>query len=133
MQTLPYKRSFVTVRAGLGSPDAAIVEEASKAMKGLYFPHAIDPLSRILRESPQPAVRAAALWALARIDTLEAAEIVLRMLEHGTPADHVATLAAVKDARGTKLVELARAELPSATAALQARLREALSLKGLES
>jgi tetratricopeptide (TPR) repeat protein len=131
MQTLFFKRSFITVRAGLRDPDPAVVEQATRAVEALYFPHAVDPLSRIVRESPEPAVRASALRALARIDTVEAAELLLGVLEHGPPADRTAALAALKGARGAKFVEVARGALPSATGPLQASLREVLASRGL--
>jgi hypothetical protein len=131
MQTLFFKRSFVTVRAGLRDVDPAVVEQAAKAVEALYFQHAVDPLSRIVRESAEPAVRASALRALARIDTIEAAEFLLGVLEHGPPADRLAALAALKGTRGTKFVELARGTLQGAPAALQASLREVLASRGL--
>jgi hypothetical protein len=124
LQTFCYKRSFVTVRAALDDPDPAIVDQAAKAVEALSFPHAVDPLSRIMRGSPLPAVRAAAIRALANVDTVEAAEVVLGVLDHGAPVDRVAALAAVKAAGGTRFVELARAALPTATGTLQAALRE---------
>jgi tetratricopeptide (TPR) repeat protein len=132
LQTLCYKRSFVTVRAALRDPDPSIVEQAAKAVESLYFAHAVDPLSRIMRESLQPSVRAAALRALARIDTLEAAELVLGVLEHGPPGDRIAALAAIKETRGTKFVELARSALPNASGPLQGSLREVLAARGIE-
>jgi hypothetical protein len=132
MQTLSYKRTFVTVRAALRDADSAVVDHATRAVEALCFPHAVDPLSRILRESPQPAVRAAALRALARIDTPEAAELVLGVLEHGTPADRVAALAAIKDTRGSKLLELARGALPSMSGALRTSLRDVLATRGID-
>src|SRR5690606_870742 len=87
MQQLCFTRAFVTVRAGLRDSDSAVVDQAAKAVESLYFQHAFDPLSRIVREAPQPAVRASALRALARVDTMEAAEFLLGVLEHGAPAD----------------------------------------------
>ena len=131
LQTLFFKRSFVTVRAALRDPDAAVVEQACKAVETLYFPHAVDPLSRILRESPDPAPRASALRALARIDTLEAADILLGVLEHGAPADRLAALAALKSTRGSRFVELARGMLQSAKQPLRADLLEVLTARGL--
>ena len=53
------------------------------------------------------------------------------MLEHGTPADRLAALAALKSARGLKFVDVARATLPQAGPTLGAALREALSARGL--
>jgi tetratricopeptide (TPR) repeat protein len=131
LQTLFFKRSFTTVRAGLRDSDAAVVEQAAKAVEALYFQHAVDPLSRILRESPQPRVRAAALLALSKIDTLEAAEILLGVIEHGTPSDRAAAMAALRAARGTKFVELARGALEGAAGAFQSSLREVLAARGL--
>jgi hypothetical protein len=131
LQTLFFKRSFVTVRAGLRDPDAAVVEQASKAVEALYFQHAVDPLARIVREAPDPAVRASALRALAKIDTLEAAEFLLGVLEHGAPADRIAALMALKGTRGAKFVELARVALQSAQGPLHASLREVLNARGL--
>jgi hypothetical protein len=131
LQTLFFKRSFTTVRAALRDSDSAVVDQAAKAVEALYFQHAVDPLSRILRESPQPGVRAAALRALSRIDTLEAAEILLGVIEHGTPSDRAAAMAALKGARGTKFVELARSTLEGTAGPLQSSLREVLAARGL--
>jgi tetratricopeptide (TPR) repeat protein len=129
MQTLFFKRSFVAVRRGLGDSDPAVVEQATKAVEALSFQHAVDPLSRIAREWTSPAIRAAALRSLARIDSAEAAEFLVGVLEHGTPADRIAALAALKGARGVKFVSLARATLPTASPALAATLREALAAR----
>ena len=131
MQTLFFKRSFVAVRAGLRDTDPAVVEQATKAVESLCFQHAVDPLSRIVRESADPAVRGASLRAMARIDSAEAAEFLVGVLEHGTPADRLSALAALKGARGVKFVELARAALPGASAPLATSLREVLSARGL--
>jgi hypothetical protein len=131
LQTLFFKRSFVTVRAALRDKDGAVIDQTAKAIEALYFQHAFDPLSRIVREAPQPHVRAAALRALARIDTLEAAEFLLGVLEHGAPADRMAALAALKGTRGSKFVELARSSISAAAPPLQQSLREVLMARGL--
>ena len=52
------------------------------------------------RKSPQPAVRASALRALSRIDTAEAAEIVLGVLEHGSTEDRASAVTAIREACG---------------------------------
>ncbi len=124
LRTFCYKRTFVTVRAGLRDPDPVVVDQAAKALESLSFPHAVDPLSRIMNEAPQAGVRAAALRALAHVDTVEAAELVLGVLEYGAPVDRAAALAAVKAAGGSTFMGLARAALPSATGALQESLRQ---------
>jgi len=131
MQQLFFKRSFVTVRAGLRDADPAVVEQASKAVESLYFQHAFDPLSRIVREEPQAQVRASALRALARIDTMEAAEFLLGILEHGAPADRTAALEALKRSRGARFIELARGTLHTSTTEVQGALREVLRSRGI--
>jgi tetratricopeptide (TPR) repeat protein len=131
MQTLFFKRSFVAVRRGLADPDAAVVDQAAKAVEALSFQHAVDPLTRIAREAPQPEVRAAAMHAIARIDSNEAAEFLIGVLEHGAAADRLAALVALKGARGVRFVELARSTMANAPPALAATLREALSARGL--
>jgi hypothetical protein len=131
MQQLFFKRSFVTVRAGLRDADPAVIEQASKAVESLYFQHAFDPLSRIVRESPQPEVRASALRALARVDTMEAAEFLLGVLEHGAPADRAAALEGLKRARGARFIELARNATHTTAPEVQAALRDVLRSRGI--
>ena len=131
MQQLFFKRSFVTVRAGLRDGDPAVVEQAAKAVESLYFQHAFDPLSRIVREHPQPHVRASALRALARVDTMEAAEFLLGILEHGAPADRVAALDGLKRSRGARFIELARSSIHGATPDVQSALRDVLRARGI--
>jgi tetratricopeptide (TPR) repeat protein len=131
MQQLFFKRSFVTVRAGLRDSDPAVVDQASKAVESLYFQHAFDPLSRIVRESPQPPVRAAALRALARVDTMEAAEFLLGVLEHGAPVDRAAALDGLKRSRGARFVELARSTMHTTTPEVQSALRDVLRSRGI--
>lgn len=131
MQQLFFKRSFVTVRQGLRDPDPGVVDQAAKAVESLYFQHAFDPLSRIVREAPQPHVRAAALRALARVDTIEAAEFLLGVLEHGAPADRTAALEGLKRSRGARFVELARSALATTAPDVQAALRDVLRTRGV--
>ena len=131
MQQLFFKRSFVTVRQGLRDADPAVVEQAAKAVESLYFQHAFDPLSRIVREAPQAHVRASALRALARVDTMEAAEFLLGVLEHGAPADRTAALEGLKRSRGARFVELARSSLHATTPEVQAALRDVLRTRGI--
>ncbi len=130
MQTLFFKRSFITVRAGLRDADHDVVDAAAKAVEALYFQHAFDPLARIVRESPQPNVRGSAIRALSRIDSHESAEFLFGVLDHGAPGDRGAALEGLKRARGMKFVELAKSSLPAAPPELQAALREVLHARG---
>ncbi len=131
MQALFFKRTFVTVRAGLVDPDAQVVEQAARAVEALYFPHAFDPLARIVRESPQPQIRAAALRALTHVDSREAAEFLLGILEHGAPIDRHAALEGLKRTRGARFAELAKGALPSSPPDLQHALRDILRARGI--
>jgi hypothetical protein len=130
MQTLFFKRSFITVRAGLRDADPDIIESASRAVEALHFQHAFDPLARIVREAPQLAVRANALRALSRIDSREAAEFLLGILDHGAPGERSAARDGLKRARGMKFVELATTAMATSTPELQAVLREVLRARG---
>ena len=124
LQRLFFKRTFVTLRSGLTDPDPGLVDAAAHALEALHFAEAFDPLSRIVRESPAPRVRASAIAALARIDSHEAAEFLLGVLAHGAPPDATAASRSLRDARGASFLNLARAELATSTPALQAKLRD---------
>lgn len=126
-----YKRTFITVREALADPDPTVVHEAARALEELRFPHAFDPLARIYRESQAPAVRASAVRALAKIDTLEAAEMLLGILQHESSDERVAAVEALKRARGMKFVELARSALPELSTSAQAAVREIFQSRGL--
>ncbi len=130
LQTLSFKRCFVTVESALHAAEPMLVEQAAKVVESFTFPHAVDPLSRILREAPQASVRASALRALARVDTTEAAAIVLGVVEHGGPTDRVAALAAVRDSDGAALGKLGRGGLARAAPELRAALLEAMAHRG---
>jgi tetratricopeptide (TPR) repeat protein len=131
MQTLFFKRTFLTVRAGLRDADRGVVEQASKAVESLYFQHAFDPLARIVRESQEASIRASAIRALARVDTVEAAEFLLGVLEHGTPADRSAAMEGLKSSRGARFPDLARTSMPTSAPELQSALREVLRARGM--
>jgi hypothetical protein len=126
-----YKRTFVTLEQALRDPDFSVVQEATAALERLRFDHAFDPLSRIYRTAPRPEARLAALRAIARIDVVEAAELLLGALEHGGPGEREAAVAALKVARGARFVELARAALPQASEQLKRSLSEILRSRGL--
>lgn len=125
-----YKRTFITVRDALADPDPRVVKEAARALEELRFPHAFDPLARIYREAQSFDVRGSAVRALARIDTLEAAEMLLGIIQHEGTEERAAVVDALKRARGMKFVDLARASLPELQAPAQAAVREILGSRG---
>ncbi|MCB9659796.1 MAG: HEAT repeat domain-containing protein [Sandaracinaceae bacterium] len=84
---LYFKRTFILVMRGLADDEQGVRREALAAVSTLHFGHAFDPLQRIYRDSQEPEVRAAALGAIGKIPNLEAAELLLEALAHGTVAE----------------------------------------------
>lgn len=131
MHRLSFKRTFTTVRDAAASPTPEIRAAAAKTIEALYFQHAFDPLSRLVRESSDPEIRSAAIRALARIDSQESAEFLLGTLDHGIDQDKRVIIDALKRARGaTRFVALAKRDVAGARAPLQATLREILQHRG---
>jgi hypothetical protein len=131
LQRLSFKRSFVTVRAALQDPDLGLVDQAATTLESLDFPHAFDPLSRVVREASSPRVRASAIKALSRVDTHEAAEFLMGILEHGAPRDREAAARSLGErAGGTTFISLAKEQLAGSPLALQTILREILAARG---
>ncbi|WP_437523207.1 HEAT repeat domain-containing protein [Sorangium sp. So ce726] len=126
-----YKRTFITIRDALVDPDPTVVHEAARALEELRFAHAFDPLARIYRESQAAAVRASAVRAIAKIDTLEAGEMLLGILQHEGAEERAVAVEALKRVRGMKFVELARGSLAELTGSAQAVVREILQSRGL--
>ncbi|MFT3771608.1 MAG: HEAT repeat domain-containing protein [Minicystis sp.] len=126
-----YKRTFITLREALGDEDPTIVSESAKALEELRFPHAFDPLARIYRESQVAKVRCSAVKALAKIDTLEAAEMLLSVIQHDGSEERAAAVAALKGARGLRFVDLARDQLKHLPSQAKAAVRDVLSARGI--
>jgi hypothetical protein len=130
MGTLFFKRAFVVVREALRSPDQALTEAASTAIEALCFPHAFDPLTRIVREESAPRARAAAIRAIARIDTKEAAEYLLQLMTHGDDEESAAAVEALSRCRGAKFLELARSEGATLGPRAQAAVKQVAQARG---
>jgi HEAT repeat protein len=126
-----YKRTFITLREALADPDPTIVNEAAKALEELRFPHAFDPLARIYREAQSSAVRCSALRALAKIDTLEAAEMLLGVIQHDGPEERTAAIDALKRSRVMRFVDLARDQLKQLPGPAKAAVRDVLQARGI--
>jgi HEAT repeat protein len=84
---LYFKRSFVAVSRALIDASPEVRAEAIKTLDRFHFRHAFDPLSRIFRETRDPAVRRAALKSLGKVQSVEALELLIEVLRHGDPAD----------------------------------------------
>jgi tetratricopeptide (TPR) repeat protein len=131
LERFMYKRTFVTVRSALGDPDAAVRKRAYQTVEALRFPHAFDPLARIFRESDDPNARAAALRAIARIDTSEAAELLVGVFQHEGKLERAAATEALKPpARGRQFLEVARHVFPSLGKGAQKSVREIFQARG---
>jgi hypothetical protein len=130
MKTLFFKRTFTTVQKALREPNGALTRDAAAVIEGLFFQHAQGPLTRIARESSVQEVRTAALRALARVDTTEAAEFLVGILDHGSQADCEAATTALKEARGPKFLDVARVALGFSTPQTAQRLRDILRRRG---
>jgi hypothetical protein len=126
-----YKRTFITLRDALGDPDTTVVQESARAVEDLRFPHAFDPLARIYRESQSPSIRASAVRALAHIDTLEAAELLLSIIEHDGREEQKAAVDSLKKARGMKFVDIAKNALPGLSDTSKGAIREILRTRGV--
>lgn len=126
-----YKRTFITLREGLADPEPTVVQEAAKAVEELRFPHAFDPLARIYRETQSSLIRSSAVRALARIDTLEAAEMLLSIIEHDGREERQAAVEALKRARGMKFVDIAKSALPGLSETAKGAIRDILRSRGI--
>jgi tetratricopeptide (TPR) repeat protein len=125
-----YKRTFITLREALADPDGAIVGEAARALEELRFPHAFDPLARIYRESQSIEVRKSAVRALAKIDTVEAAEMLFGVIQHDGSEERAAAVEALKRARGARFVDLARDQLKHLAGPARSAVRAVLESRG---
>jgi len=126
-----YKRTFITLREALVGGDPTIVSEAAKALEELRFPHAFDPLARIYRESQSTEVRRSALRALSKIDTLEAAEMMLGVIQHDGAEERAAALDALKKARGLRFVDLARDQMKQLSGPVRIAVKDVLQARGV--
>ncbi|MEZ4227282.1 MAG: HEAT repeat domain-containing protein [Polyangiaceae bacterium] len=126
-----YKRTFVTLERALQDPHPPVVKEAVDALERLRFDHAFEPLSRIFRVSSHEDARLAALKAIARIDVVDAAELLMGVLEHGSSSEQRTVVGSLKTSRSTRFFELARSAYPQSSAELRATLSDLLSSRGI--
>jgi len=94
-----FKRTFQSIRVALDDPEVSVVQKAAVTIGKMRFPHAIEPLSRLYREARLPEARKWSIRALAEIEHVEAAELLLSILSFGTADDRNITAIAHKGAR----------------------------------
>lgn len=109
-----FKRSFITLRRALLDPELTVRTQAWNAIRQLRFPHAFDPLARIYRESTDLSAQQAALAALAMVDTEEAAEFMLSVLQQVGSSERSLIDSWIRSC-GPRLIQAARDALPSAS------------------
>jgi tetratricopeptide (TPR) repeat protein len=113
-----FKRTFHSIRQGLSDPEPGVVQQAAAAIAFMKFNHAIEPLTRIYRESPVLTARLNAIQALAEIERVEAGEALLGVLTYGAADDRTAATAALKQSKRKAFLQVARqakADLDPAT------------------
>ena len=126
-----YKRTFISLRRALSDTDANVRVRAGEAVEQLHFPHAFDPLARIYRESTDDAARACALRALAMVDTDEAAEMVLGVLQHAGPSERSDVVRALSKSCGPRLIRACMDALPHAGGEMSGSLQQVLQAQGV--
>lgn len=126
-----FKRTFIAVRGGLGDADDPVVVEAARTLEMLHFGAALDPLLRIFRESTDVRARQAALRAMARIDSVEAATQLLDVLAHERSTERRVAADALKGASGSRFVDLARQQYPRMTNDEKGLIREIFVARGI--
>ena len=77
---LKKKEVFELIEMGLASTDEHVIENAVKALHGMSFPQALDPLVQIFNASSIKEARSACLSSIARIGTDEACEFLLDIM-----------------------------------------------------
>jgi hypothetical protein len=69
--------------------------------------------------------------ALAKIDTLEAAEMLLGIIQHDGTQERTAAVEALKRARGLRFVDLAREQIKQLAGPARAAVREVLQSRNI--
>jgi len=122
VRKLFFKRAFVCVAQGLADAAPEVRREALSCVQQLHFVHALDPLSRIYRESPDPEVRRAALASIGKVNRVEAVELLIEAFRNGERQDKdlAREMLVRSDHADTK--EMLRREAAAETGPLRAEL-----------
>ncbi len=123
---LYFKRSFGLVVRGLRDPDEAVRREALEAVRHLHFGHAFDPLARIYRGTSDPVVRRAALESIGKINSVDAAELLIDVLRHGDPEERSIARKLLAQAEHAEVGNLLRRALANETGPAREALEAAV-------
>lgn len=129
---LYFKRSFVTLAAGLADDSPDVRKEALLGVKKFHFRHAFDPLSRIWRTSHDPEVRKEALTSIGKVPAAEAIELLLDVLRHGDPPEKAIAKEALVRADIPEALDLVRRAAANETGAMRKELDGLLRLRGAQ-
>lgn len=130
VRQLFFKRSFVLVIKGLSDPDKSVRREALAAVSALHFGHAFDPLSRIYRETSDPEVRRAALASIGKIPSVQAAELLIDILQHGDRAERDIARELLVRADHAEVTPLLQRAAAAEAGATRAELDKVLRMRG---
>ncbi|MBX7191450.1 MAG: HEAT repeat domain-containing protein [Sandaracinaceae bacterium] len=125
-----FKRSFVSIMQGLGDTAPEVRREALGCVQTLHFVHALDPLSRIYRESPDPEVRRAALASIGKVNRVEAVELLIDALRNGDRQDKDVAKENLLRSDQAETKEMLRREAAAETGPLRAELEAILRALG---
>jgi hypothetical protein len=130
VRKLFFKRAFVCVAQGLADPAPEVRREALSCVQHLHFVHALDPLSRIYRESSDAEVRRAALASIGKVNRVEAVELLIEAFRNGERQDKdlAREMLVRSDHADTK--EMLRREAAAETGPLRAELEGILRALG---
>lgn len=129
VRKLFFKRSFVLVMRGLKDDDDAVKREALAAVSALHFPHSFDPLARIYRESADPEVRRTALESIGKIQSIDAAEMLIDVLRHGDRAERDVVQKLLARADHPEVGNLLRRAAANETGAAKQAMEQILQLR----
>ena len=87
--------------------------------------------SRLAGEGRQIRRRRECLECAERFTTFEAAELLLGVIEHGSPQDRQSAMRALGATKATKFLELAKISLAGSSREVQAQLRDILRTRGI--
>lgn len=128
---LYFKRSFVTIGAGLGDDVPEVRKEALAAVRKFHFRHAFDPLSRIWRSARDAEVRKEALTSIGKVPAAEAVELLLDVLRHGDPPEKSIARDALVKADIPEALELIGRAAANETGAMRKELDQLLRARGV--
>ncbi|MGE3628455.1 MAG: HEAT repeat domain-containing protein [Sandaracinaceae bacterium] len=130
VRQLFFKRSFGMVIDGLADTDPSVRVEALGAVAALIFGHAFVPLCRIFRVTSDPDVRRAALISIGKIQSIQAAELLIDVLRHGDKTDRELARDLLVRAESAEVTPLLQRAAAAETGTSRGEFERVLRLRG---